>query len=178
ASGEVLAGRRQVLLRREPDPAPRAAARTAKSTGTAAAELPPAATWVFEKLRAWRAAAAKEQGVPAYVILHDATLRQIAVRAPVSLAELATVSGIGESKLTRYGQQILDVLGAASGAIGSAAGSGERRGAGRAGTTVNPAQGGMMQIGVVFPQTELGGDAGAVRAYGQRVEETGFRHVL
>jgi ATP-dependent DNA helicase RecQ len=62
--------------------------------------------------------------VPAYVILHDATLRQIAVRAPVSLAELATVSGIGESKLTRYGQQILDVLGAASGAIGSAAGSG------------------------------------------------------
>src|ERR1017187_6730230 len=36
----------------------------------------------------------------------------------------------------------------------------------------------MMQIGVVFPQTELGGDAGAVRAYGQRVEETGFRHVL
>ncbi len=126
ASGEVLAGRRQVLLRREPDPAPRAAraARTAKSTGTAAAELPPAATWVFEQLRAWRAAAAKEQGVPAYVILHDATLRQIAVRAPVSLAELATVSGIGESKLTRYGQQILDVLGAASGAIGSAAGSG------------------------------------------------------
>jgi probable F420-dependent oxidoreductase len=35
-----------------------------------------------------------------------------------------------------------------------------------------------MRVGVVFPQTELGGDAGAVRAYGQRVEELGFRHVL
>ncbi len=35
-----------------------------------------------------------------------------------------------------------------------------------------------MRIGVVFPQTELGGDAGAVRTYGQRVEELGFRHIL
>jgi len=35
-----------------------------------------------------------------------------------------------------------------------------------------------MQIGVVFPQTELGPDAGAVRAYGRRVEELGFRHVM
>jgi probable F420-dependent oxidoreductase len=35
-----------------------------------------------------------------------------------------------------------------------------------------------MRVGVVFPQTELGGDAGAVRAYGERVEELGFRHVL
>ena len=35
-----------------------------------------------------------------------------------------------------------------------------------------------MRIGVVFPQTELGGDPGAVRAYGQRVEELGFTHIL
>src|SRR3954462_12150172 len=35
-----------------------------------------------------------------------------------------------------------------------------------------------MRVGVVFPQTELGGDAGAVRAYAQRVEELGYRHVL
>ena len=35
-----------------------------------------------------------------------------------------------------------------------------------------------MQMGVVFPQTELGPDAGAVRAYGRRVEELGFRHVM
>ena len=48
----------------------------------AAAELPEADAPVFEQLRAWRAAAAKEQGVPAYVIFHDATLREIAAQRP------------------------------------------------------------------------------------------------
>jgi ATP-dependent DNA helicase RecQ len=47
--------------------------------------------------------------LPAYVVFHDATLRQTASDAPSSLAELATVS-VGEAKLARYGQQILDVL--------------------------------------------------------------------
>ncbi len=80
ASGAVLAGRRQVMLRREPEPAARAArrARAAKAASAEAAELPAAATALFERLRAWRAATAREQGVPAYVIFHDATLRQIA----------------------------------------------------------------------------------------------------
>lgn len=55
-------------------------------------------------------AAAKEQGVPAYVIFHDATLRQIATDAPTSLAELSQVSGVGENKLAKYGEQILTVL--------------------------------------------------------------------
>ena len=112
-SGEVLGGRRQVMLRREPEPAPRAA-RTARpaTSAAAAAELPAAAAGVFEQLRAWRAGAAREQGVPAYVIFHDATLRQIAARAPSTLADLASVSGVGETKLARYGQQILDTLAA------------------------------------------------------------------
>jgi ATP-dependent DNA helicase RecQ len=65
---------------------------------------------VFERLRAWRAAVAKEQGMPAYVIFHDATLRQIAASPPSTLAGLATINGVGETKLARYGQQILDVL--------------------------------------------------------------------
>jgi ATP-dependent DNA helicase RecQ len=65
---------------------------------------------VFEQLRAWRAATAKDQGVPAYVIFHDAALRQIATQAPSTLAELGTVSGVGDAKLARYGQQILDTL--------------------------------------------------------------------
>ena len=51
--------------------------------------------------------------MPAYVIFHDATLRQIAAQAPASLAGLAAISGIGENKLARYGQEILDVLAAA-----------------------------------------------------------------
>ncbi len=112
ASRDVLGGRRQVLLRREPERPPRAAraARPAKVPGGAAPELAPAAAAVFERLRAWRGAAAKEQGVPAYVIFHDATLRLIAGQSPATLTELGTISGIGETKLARYGQQVLDTL--------------------------------------------------------------------
>jgi ATP-dependent DNA helicase RecQ len=82
----------------------------AKQERTAQSELPSEAAPLFERLRAWRAGAAKEQGVPAYVIFHDATLRQIATAPPSTLAELALVNGVGETKLARYGQQILDVL--------------------------------------------------------------------
>jgi ATP-dependent DNA helicase RecQ len=48
--------------------------------------------------------------VPAYVIFHDVTLRQIAAESPANLTELGTVSGIGENKLAKYGQQILAIL--------------------------------------------------------------------
>jgi ATP-dependent DNA helicase RecQ len=111
ASREVLGSQRQVMLRREPERtrAPKAA-RAGKSAAAAAIELPAGAAAVFEQLRAWRAATAKEQGVPAYVIFHDATLRQIAAQAPQSLTELATISGVGEAKLAKYGQPILDTL--------------------------------------------------------------------
>jgi ATP-dependent DNA helicase RecQ len=112
-SGAVLSGKRQVLLRREPQkPARAKSARPVKSgaTNQAAAELPADAAELFEQLRAWRAAAAKEQSVPAYVIFHDATLRQIAARRPGTLADLGEISGVGEAKLARYGQQIIDLL--------------------------------------------------------------------
>jgi len=113
ASGQVLRKQRPVMLRREPERAakPAKAAKAARAEATA---LPPAAVPVFDKLRAWRAAAAKEQGVPAYVIFHDAALRDIATKLPSSLAELSTVSGVGETKLARYGQQVLDTLGSAA----------------------------------------------------------------
>jgi ATP-dependent DNA helicase RecQ len=68
---------------------------------------------VFERLRAWRAATAKEQGVPAYVVFHDATLRAIAAELPSTLGALSTISGVGENKLARYGEGILQVLNAA-----------------------------------------------------------------
>jgi ATP-dependent DNA helicase RecQ len=114
ASREVLGRQRQVLLRRDPERtrAPKAARPAKAAAAAAAAELPAAAAPVFERLRAWRGATAKEQGVPAYVIFHDATLRQIAALAPQTLADLATVSGVGEAKLARYGQQVLEVLAA------------------------------------------------------------------
>jgi ATP-dependent DNA helicase RecQ len=116
-SDEILAGDRQVRLRQDPVKVPRArggrTARTGSGAGPAAdasAELPAGAASVFEELRTWRAAAAKEQGVPAYVIFHDATLRLIAVRQPSTLGQLSEISGVGEAKLARYGQQIIDLL--------------------------------------------------------------------
>ncbi|WP_194822824.1 DNA helicase RecQ [Micromonospora sp. S-DT3-3-22] len=110
ASAEVLGRRRTVTMRREPEKV--ASARSAKPRGaaTVVAELSPAASSLFERLRAWRGATAKEQGVPAYVIFHDATLRQIATDAPTSLAELSGISGVGENKLAKYGESILAVL--------------------------------------------------------------------
>ena len=113
-SGEVLGGRRPVALRREPEKAARPAReKTEKSARNRAApvDLPEEALPVFETLRAWRAATAKEQGVPAYVVFHDATLREIAMLSPSSLSELGTVTGVGENKLAKYGEQILETLG-------------------------------------------------------------------
>ncbi|MGN6172505.1 MAG: DNA helicase RecQ [Streptosporangiaceae bacterium] len=113
ASAAVLRSQHQVLLRREPERAarPARARRTVTAAdGTAAAELPAEAAGRFEQLRAWRAATAKEQGVPAYVIFHDATLREIAATQPSSLAALGKVSGVGETKLAKYGEQVLNVL--------------------------------------------------------------------
>jgi ATP-dependent DNA helicase RecQ len=107
ASAQVLRKQRPVMLRREPDRP--AKAPRARKAGPAAS-LPADATAAFERLRAWRAATAKEQGVPAYVIFHDATLREVAMTSPSSLGELSKVSGIGETKLARYGQQLLDAL--------------------------------------------------------------------
>jgi len=111
SSTEVLRKQREVALRREPErPVKPAKARRAAAAAAVAADLPEAAAGVFERLRAWRGATAKEQGLPAYVIFHDATLRQIAVRSPSTLAELGTISGVGEHKLAKYGQQVLDTL--------------------------------------------------------------------
>ena len=107
-SADVLGGRQQVMLRREPDRP--ASPRPARSRGVVPVDLPEPVAASFEQLRAWRAAAAKEQGVPAYVIFHDATLRQIAVDSPASLAELGKVSGVGETKLAKYGLQVLELL--------------------------------------------------------------------
>jgi ATP-dependent DNA helicase RecQ len=107
-SSDVLGGRRTVLLRRE---APRPARTSSRrATAAAAAELPAEVAPLFERLRAWRAATAKEEGVPAYVVFHDATLRQIALEKPATLAAVGGISGIGENKLRKYGQQVLDTL--------------------------------------------------------------------
>jgi ATP-dependent DNA helicase RecQ len=114
AGDEVLYRGRQIRLRDEPARVPQAKpAKGARAAASAAAvtELSEADAAVFEQLRAWRGAEAKEQGMPAYVIFHDATLRQIAAQSPSTLTELSTVNGVGDAKLAKYGQQILDILG-------------------------------------------------------------------
>lgn len=73
-------------------------------------DLPAVAEPVFLALHTWRAATAKEQGVPAYVVFHDATLREIATRPPATAEELGTIGGIGEAKLTKYAEGVLDTL--------------------------------------------------------------------
>jgi DNA helicase-2/ATP-dependent DNA helicase PcrA len=62
---------------------------------------------VLARLRDWRKARAKEQGVPAYVIFSDATLQWIAERQPATTGELAAVPGVGPVKLNRYGAAVL-----------------------------------------------------------------------
>jgi ATP-dependent DNA helicase RecQ len=117
ASGEVLRGQRLVTLRRDM-PQPRGA-RGSRSSAAAAAkpvtvELTPQQEAVFQRLRTWRAAVAKEQAIPAYTVFHDATLRSIAVAEPASLPQLAEINGVGESKLAKYGEPILALLGDAA----------------------------------------------------------------
>ncbi|MFI6147764.1 DNA helicase RecQ [Streptomyces sp. NPDC051109] len=115
ASGEVLGGRRSVPMRKEAAPAPAARRSSGSGSGSGKAgrvpvDLPEAAVPVFEALRAWRAATAKEQGVPAYVVFHDATLREVATRLPGTVEELGTISGVGEAKLAKYAEGILAAL--------------------------------------------------------------------
>ena len=65
---------------------------------------------VFSRLREWRKKAAAERGVPPYVIFHDSTLRLIAASPPSTLNELRQINGVGDTKLEKYGQAILEVL--------------------------------------------------------------------
>jgi ATP-dependent DNA helicase RecQ len=65
---------------------------------------------VFEALREWRKAVAREHGVPAYTVFHDATLQEIARQLPASLDGLRGISGIGATKLQRYGEPLLKVV--------------------------------------------------------------------
>ncbi len=63
-----------------------------------------------EYLREWRRAAAKQQGVPAFVVMHDSSLDEVCRKRPCSFPELLGISGFGEYKATLYGQQIFETL--------------------------------------------------------------------
>jgi len=103
ASRAVLKGEKKLMLRQE------TSARTKKAAAPkrAVVVLPPAAEARFARLRTWRADTARSHGVPAYVILHDAALREIALTQPRTLEDLSHVSGVGAHKLDTYGDAVL-----------------------------------------------------------------------
>lgn len=109
----VLRGEEQVLMREEV--MTRQASSKSRSGGgskrsAAAADLTPEQAEMFERLRTWRAGVAREQGVPGYVVFGDATLAALAAHQPSDDVGLLAISGIGEVKLERYGQAVLEVL--------------------------------------------------------------------
>ncbi|MBL8420381.1 MAG: DNA helicase RecQ [Dechloromonas sp.] len=106
AAREVLKGQRQVQLRR---PAMRKSA-SPRARTAASSELAPADEKLFQLLRRWRSDTAKAQGVPAYVILHDRTLRELGEARPTSRALLASITGMGSAKIEHYGEELLALI--------------------------------------------------------------------
>jgi len=110
-SREVLRGERRLSLRRQiAKPVSRRGERRAVDKARITATPDSANAIVFEALRGWRRDMAKEHGVPAYTIFHDSTLLQLAERLPSSLDDLRDISGIGATKLERYGEALLEVM--------------------------------------------------------------------
>jgi ATP-dependent DNA helicase RecQ len=109
---EVLSGRRSLKLRKpsEKMARQRKARRGESSPAPAHGALAGASGDVFLALREWRKGVAKEHGVPAYTVFHDATLQEVARLLPASLEGLRGISGIGATKLERYGEPLLKVV--------------------------------------------------------------------
>ena len=108
----VYRGERRIAVRKQPEPldASTRSGRPRKRTREAMAELTGDDLVLFEALRAWRRDEAHEQHVPPYVIFGDKTLHDIVRLRPRSPAELLLATGVGDSKLQRYGAAVLKVV--------------------------------------------------------------------
>jgi ATP-dependent DNA helicase RecQ len=106
----VLRGEQQVWLRRDAEPAKRKSSKIERGARAREAFAGANENPLWLALKAKRLELAREQGVPPYVIFHDSTLLEILNRIPANLAELGQISGIGQAKLTRYGEAFLQVL--------------------------------------------------------------------
>ncbi|PKQ25532.1 MAG: ATP-dependent DNA helicase [Actinobacteria bacterium HGW-Actinobacteria-4] len=80
------------------------------STSSKLADLDADQLRLFDALKAWRLAIAQETSKPAFTVLVDSSLIEIATRRPGTLGELASVNGIGASKLDQYGLQVLEIV--------------------------------------------------------------------
>jgi len=115
ASRSVLSGGKPVKLREDARPE-RASRRRRDSklvTGGGSLGIEAYEQELWDALRALRTQLAKQQGVPPYVVFHDATLLAMLRAMPANEDELATISGVGEAKLKRYGGDFLAVINAA-----------------------------------------------------------------
>ena len=102
ASWQVLRDGRTVTVARP--------AHAARKSPVAAGTMNGAGDALFERLRAVRKQLADAQGLPPYVIFHDATLREIAARRPQTLSQFADIRGVGEAKLARYGRDFIAAM--------------------------------------------------------------------
>ena len=113
ASRGVFRGEARVQLRKPIDAKERRAQRTRRGDRQRTSiDIAPHETALWDALRDTRAQLARAQGVPAYVIFHDATLLQMLRERPRDLGALATVNGVGAAKLARYGATFLQALAA------------------------------------------------------------------
>jgi len=110
AARPVLKGEQEVWLRRDPEPARRKASKAERASRFKEAFAGANDDPLWLALKAKRLELAKEQGVPPYVIFHDSTLLEILNQKPQTLDELGRISGVGQAKLTRYGDEFLKVL--------------------------------------------------------------------
>ena len=114
----VLKGETEVLLREEPSRRERGSRRGSRRGGTSAGAGGQSSAVnpdLLASLKAWRSQTARERGVPAYVVLHDATIEGIAASCPQTLAALRGIAGIGDTKLQHYGDALLALVRAAAG---------------------------------------------------------------
>ena len=105
----VLRGEQKVQLRQYQKPVKQKRESTKQKTYVES-DLSKAEQAIFDKLRWWRVETARKHNVPAYVIFHDATMREIAKAKPGSLDDLRGVSGVGEKKLATYGDEIVALI--------------------------------------------------------------------
>ncbi|MGJ8668102.1 MAG: DNA helicase RecQ [Oceanococcus sp.] len=108
-SREILKGQKQLQLR-EPSSGKKKAAKSSAAARLVSDEDQN----LFERLRLWRKDVAEEQGVPPYVIFHDATLAGVAAGRPESIEQLQSIPGIGAKKLDAYGYEVLTLVREAS----------------------------------------------------------------
>jgi len=109
ASRPVLRGEQNVAMRRAATPT-----RGARSRATSGSALSSADGALLDRLKAWRLDEARAQSVPAFVILHDRTLAEIASKRPRDLAAMEAIGGIGARKLERYGPSLVELVTAAT----------------------------------------------------------------